>query len=89
MKFKILDLVIVLLFLLFVYFVLTRIFGHSATDFTIMITLFTILGGLLYNLNREFGEFKVKTVHGFGKVREDIKEIDGKLIRIESYIKKK
>ena len=58
------------MFILAVYFILTRIFGHSATDITISASLFTILSGIIYQignmvykLNREFGEFKIKTIH--------------------------
>jgi len=67
------DIAIILLFILAVYFILTRIFGHSATDLTISFTLFTLLGGLLYKLNREIGEFKIKTINSFKMLKEDIK----------------
>ena len=77
MKFRFLDLVIIVLFLLAVYFILTRIFGHSATDFTIMVTLFTILGGLLYNLNRELGEFKVRTINSFKRMGGRYESLEG------------
>ena len=68
---------IIILFILSVYFILTRIFGHSATDVTISVTLFTLIGGLLYKLNREFGEFKIRTVNSF----ERLKEISNKIKR--------
>ena len=72
-KIKWIDIAIILLFILAVYFILTRIFGHSATNLTINITLFTLLGGLLYKLNREIGEFKIKTINSFKMLKEDIK----------------
>ncbi len=77
-KINFVDLMIVGLFLLTVYFILTRIFGHSASDLTISVSLFTFLGSLLYKLNREVGEFKVKTINAFERLKEDI-----------SFIKKK
>lgn len=81
-KFGLIDAMIIILFLLAVYFILTRIFGHSATELTISVTLFGILAGLIYknmdktsNLNREVGEIKIHMVNSFKKVREDIGEI--------------
>ena len=73
------DLLIVGLFLLTVYFILTRIFGHSASDLAISTSLFTFLGSLLYKLNREFGEFKVKTINAFDRLKEDINYIKEKI----------
>ncbi len=85
-KFKWIDILIIALFLLVVYFILTRIFGHSASDLTIMISLFAFLGSLIFkltffvfNFNREFGEFKIKTINSFGRLREDIGLIKKKL----------
>lgn len=69
------NVLIIVLFIVAIYFILTRIFGHSATDLTIGITLFTFLGVLLYRLNREFGEFKIKGINSFERLREDIKKI--------------
>jgi len=73
------DIVIIILFLLSLYLILTRIFGHSASDLTITITLFSLLGGLVYKLNREFGEFKIKTVNSFTNLKGDINLIKKKL----------
>jgi len=75
------DIAIVILFILAVYFILTRIFGHSATDITISVTLFTLVGGLLYKLNREFGEFKMITMNSFNNLKDDINEIKNKLYK--------
>ncbi len=81
-----LDVLIVILFLLLVYFFLTRIFGHSATDLSIMIGLFSLLVTLfakgayvLYKLNREFGEFKIKTIMSFERMHSDMQKIKNKL----------
>jgi len=78
-KFSWIDIVLIILFLLAVYFISTRIFGHSASDLTISMTLFSLLGGLLYKLNREFGEFKVKTINSFDKMGSDFSLIKNKL----------
>ena len=77
------DILIVILFLLAVYFIFTRIFGHSATDLSITITLFTLLGGMSYKLNREVGEFKVKTISSFDNLRKDMEKIKDELIKIK------
>ena len=81
-KFNLIDILIILLFLLSVYLILTRIFGHSASDLTIMISLFSFFGSILFklvfvisNLNREIGEFKVKTINSFKKLREDLNDL--------------
>lgn len=73
------DILIIILFILAVYFILTRIFGHSASDLVISITLFTLLAAALYRLNRELGEFKIKTLNSFDKLKEDINLIKEKL----------
>jgi hypothetical protein len=78
-KIKLIDIIIIILFILAVYFILRRIFGHSATDISISVTLFMLLGTLLYKLNREFGEFKVKSVYTFEKMKEDLNLIKKKL----------
>jgi len=44
-KFDFIDLIILILFLLAFYFILTRIFGHSATDISIGFTLISGIGG--------------------------------------------
>lgn len=74
-KFDWIDLLIVILFVMAVYFVLTRLFGYSDSDLTISITLFTLMGGMLYKLNREFGEFKIRTITSFDNLKKDINGI--------------
>ena len=80
-KIDFIDIIIIILLVLAVYFILTRIFGHTATDTTISVTLFTLLGGLLYKLNREFGEFKIRTMNSFNNLKDDIKEIKERLYK--------
>jgi len=89
-----LDILIIILFILSVYFILTRIFGHSASDLTIMISLFSLIGSFVIRLtffvagfNREFGEFKVKTIHGFERVKEDMNLIKEDLGLIKNKLK--
>ena len=78
-RFDWLDALMILLFLLAVYFILTRIFGHSASDIAIFVSLFGFLAVALYKLNRVFGEMKVRVSYvekgikeGFDRVRGDI-----------------
>ncbi len=78
-RFSWLDIIIILLFLFSVYLILTRIFGNSASDLSIIVSLFGLFGSLVtrvmyavYHLNREIGEFKIKTAHGFQKVKDDM-----------------
>jgi len=85
-KFSWIDILILFLFLLSVYFILIRIFGHSANDLTIIVSLFTFLGSLIFksihlsfNLNRELGEFRIKTIHSFKSIKGDINLIKKKL----------
>ncbi len=78
-KFGWIDILIIILFLLSVYFILTRIVGKSASELAIGITLFSLLAVVLYKLNREIGEFKIKTVNSFNKLREDTSLIKEKL----------
>lgn len=78
---SVIDIVLVILFLMIIYFLLTRVFGHSASDLTISVSLFTFLAGLLYKLNREFGEFKIKTIQSFGNMKQDVKVIKEHLLR--------
>ncbi len=78
-KISLIDILIIILFILTIYFILTRIFGHSASDLTISISLFTLLGSLLYKINREIGELKIKTINSFERLREDLNEIKKKI----------
>lgn len=78
-RFSWFDIIIILLFLFSVYLILTRIFGNSASDLSIIVSLISFSGSLIarvmyavYNLNREIGEFKIRTAHGFQKVKDDM-----------------
>lgn len=71
-RINLIDVLIIILFVVTIYFILTRIFGHSASDLTISISMFTLLGSLLYKINREIGEFKIKTINSFERLREDL-----------------
>ncbi|MGC9309574.1 MAG: hypothetical protein ACP5D2_02665 [Candidatus Nanoarchaeia archaeon] len=72
MKIRLIDIIIIILSLLLVYFILTRIFGNSASDLTIMVTLFLVFAGLLYRLNKEFGEFRIKSINSLDQIKKDI-----------------
>src|SRR3989344_9382854 len=82
------DILSFMLFALAVFFILTRIFGHSATDLTISITLFSAVGMLLYKLNREFGEFKVKITGDIAVIKENINELKLRIDKIDSKLDK-
>ena len=77
-KFGLIDVLLIVIFIAAVYFILTRIFGNSASDLTISVTLFTLIGGLLYKLNREFGEFKIKTINSFDKIKIELEKLNSK-----------
>jgi hypothetical protein len=65
------------------YFILTRIFGHSATDATIIVSLFSILSAFLikintslYKLNRELGEFAIENKHCLTSINKRIDSME-------------
>ena len=76
--------VIIVLFIM----ILTRIFGKSATDVQIYITILTgMLAIMTYliksnnqisKMNREIGEMKTQITESFKKVREDINKLQNK-----------
>lgn len=74
-KFGWLDVLLIILFLLSVYLILTKLFGHSATPIEITFSVFVVLGGLMYKINREIGEIRIKMINGFIKIREDINKL--------------
>ena len=78
-KISLIDVLIILLFLLALYFILTRILGHSATDLAITVTLFSLLATALYKLNREIGEFKIRSINTFDRLKDDLELIKNKL----------
>ena len=78
-KFTWIDALIIIMFIVVVYMLLTRIFGHSATDLAIMAGLFGLLFVNQFKANRERGEMKVNMSHSFNKIKEDIDLIKEKL----------
>jgi hypothetical protein len=72
MKIKLIDILIILFFLLAIYFIITKIFGNSASELTIMITLFLAFGSLLYKLNGEFWEFKIEFLNSFKQIKKTL-----------------
>lgn len=71
-KFDWVDVLIIALFVIVIYMVLTRIFGHSATDLAIMMGLFALLFMNQYKINREIGEIKTTMKRSFEKVKHEI-----------------
>jgi len=69
--------------------IMTKVFGKSATDIQIFLGFFTglliLMGhiiklkGDVNHLNREFGEFKIKTINSFKNLKKDISSIKKKL----------
>ena len=65
--------------------ILTRVFGHSATDVQIYIGIvsgFFLITGYMMRMNREIGEIKIDMKHGFERVREDINGIKDNISRL-------
>jgi len=76
----ILNILLIVFLITGIYLFITRIFGHSPTDFQLILWLLgffstTILKifTLIYNLNREIGEIKIQIKEGFKKIKEDKK----------------
>ncbi len=70
-----------------VIMILTRVFGHSATDVQIYIGIvsgFFLLTGYIMRMNREIGEIKIEMKYNFNKVREDIENINVKISKLRS-----
>ncbi len=77
----------IILFILAVYMILTRLFGHSVTDLAITAGLFTLLFINQYHLNREMGEMKTSMKFSFTHVKDDIGTIKNDLISIKKKLK--
>ena len=77
--FEILFWIVILILILMI---LTRIFGHSATDIqiylTIVIIMITIMG-YITKINREVGEIKTHMMNSFNKIKCDIDELKSKI----------
>ncbi len=86
----------VVLTLLLLCMIITRIFGHSATDIMIIMTAFSTFGTWIYNLEkrtsgieREVGELKTHVQHGFANVKKDVSEIKENLSELKLLIRKR
>lgn len=77
----------IILFVIVVYMILTRLFGHSATDLAITVGLFVLLFINQYQLNREVGEIKSALKYDFIKVKEDIQKVNGGITLINKKLK--
>ena len=78
----ILNLLLIILLIIGAYLLITRILGHSPTDFQIILWMVGFFGtailktfSLIYGLNREIGELKTNIKNSFDKIRVDIKDI--------------
>jgi len=78
----VLNIIIIALIILGVYLFWQRIFGHSPTDFQLIswlaglfISVMLKMFSLIYSLNRETGELKIKSFEAFNKIRIDINSI--------------
>ncbi len=74
-----LDIILILLSILVIYWLIELIFGGSPTLSEFMLGLVLILATLFIKLNREVGETKIEMKHiskgvkeGFNKIKEDI-----------------
>lgn len=93
----ILNAILIGLLILGIYLFLDRIFGNSPTDFQLILWLLGFFGAgmvkgvsLIYNLNKEMGEIKIKSFHAFKKIRSDVNNIKGDISEIkELFVKKK
>ncbi len=74
-----LEVLIMVMFVIVVYMILTRLFGHSATDLAITVGLFTLLFANQYKINRELGEIKISITQSFERVKEDMHQIKSRL----------
>lgn len=90
----ILNVLLVVLIIVGIYLFAARIFGDSPTDFQLiswtaglLIAGMVKMANLIYNLNREIGEFKVKSISSFKVVKSDIGLIKTNIQRIREDIK--
>lgn len=79
----ILNILLVILLGVGIYLFLTRILGHSPTDFQLILWIAGFSGtallkifNMIYNINREIGEIKIGVMEGFGKIKQDMKIIN-------------
>jgi len=82
----IVNVILILAFILAVYWFIQLIFGGSPELSEFNSLLIVMMMGVLFNIyrekgnfNREFGEFKIKTINGFERMKDDIDLIKKKL----------
>ena len=92
----ILNIILIALLILGVYLFFDRIFGNSPTDFQLILWLAGFFGvaiiktaTLMYDLNREIGETRVKSFHAFAKIKTDTKDIKSQINNIKELIAKR
>ena len=81
-KVSFIDLLTIVAFLVVFYLILTRIFGHSATDMQLMVGVFTALMIYLAKLDREIGESKIDTKHRFGNIESNMNIFKDELAKV-------
>lgn len=83
------NIILILLVILIVYWWFQLMFGGSPTIVQFNSILIVMIIGFLFKFNREFGEFKVKTVNSFDNIKQDINGIRQDVGEIKDIIKKK
>ena len=75
----VLDIIIILLGALIIYWFVQLIFGGSPELSEFNFALIVVMGGVLFKIYREIGEFKIKTINSFENIGRDIGLIKNKL----------
>ena len=66
-----LKIILILGMILVIYWFIQLMIGGSPVLSQFNSVLIVMVIGILFKLNREFGEFKMKTINGFTNVRKD------------------
>ena len=82
-----LDIILILLSLLIIYWLIELIIGGSPTLSEFSFGLILILATLFIKLNREVGEIKVGIKYSFNKIREDINRANNNIELIKNKLK--
>ena len=92
----VLNIILIALLILGVYLFFDRIFGNSPTDFQLILWLAGFFGmalvkgaTLMYDLNGEIGETKIKSFHAFAKIKTDTKDIKREINNIKELVAKR
>lgn len=75
----ILDIIIILLAILVIYWLIELILGGSPEIGEINFALIMVIGGFLFKIYREVGEIKIGMRYSFIKIKEDMSLIKKKL----------